>query len=45
MPVKFRKKDILAGYRAYYKAIMINNGVKADDFTARDIPEFLLDES
>lgn len=45
LPVKFRQKDIIAGYRAYYRAIMLNNGVKQDDFTARDIPEFLLDES
>jgi len=40
IPLKFRKKDIIAGYRAYYKDI-IGNLLFAFIGTKRDVPEFL----
>ena len=42
LPVKFRKKDIIAGYRAYYRSI-IPSALDAFIGTKRDIPDFLLD--
>lgn len=42
---KYRSKDIVAGYRAQCKALLQNDGIQVKDFTNRDIPEFLLDES
>lgn len=43
LPIKFRKKDIIAGYRAYYKSI-IPSALDAFIGTKRDIPDFLLDK-
>ena len=41
---KYRNKDICLGYRNQYKALLKNYGIKIDDFSRRDIPEFLLDQ-
>jgi len=42
---KYRSKDITAGYRKQYKAMLDNDGgVKVGDFTNRDIPAFLLED-
>lgn len=39
---KFRKADILAGYRLQYKqTIEKAGGVKVQDYTRRDVPDFL----
>lgn len=43
LPLKFRKKDIVSGYRAYYKSI-IHGALAAFVGTKRDVPEFLVDE-
>lgn len=40
-----RRKDICEGYRAQYKAMLLNDGIKVSDFKNRDIPEFLCDNS
>ena len=39
---KFRRKNILEGYRLQYKHILQNDGIKISDFTKRDVPEWLL---
>ncbi len=46
LPIKYRSRDILSGYRKYLKSILDRDGgVKVGDYTGRDIPEFLLEES
>ena len=42
---KYRKKDLTAGYRAQYKALLENDGIKVTDFKNRDIPEFLVSKT
>ena len=42
---QFRDKDICAGYRAQYKAVMKNDGIKPTDYKCRDIPEFLFNSN
>lgn len=39
---KYRNSNICLGYRNQYKALLKNYGIKIDDFSKRDIPEFLL---
>ena len=43
LPVKFRKKDIIEGYRSYYRSLIIS---PLDAFlgTKRDVPDFLADK-
>ena len=43
LPVKYRKRDIVAGYREYYKSI-IASPLDAFVGTKRDVPDFLLDK-
>lgn len=43
--LKYRKKDIIQGYRDQCRALLQNDGIKISDFTNRDIPKFLLDDS
>ena len=43
--LKYRQKDIIAGYRAQCKALLQNDGIKIKDFTNRDIPGFLTDDA
>lgn len=42
---RYRSKDIIAGYRKQYKSVLSNYDIKVDDFTRRDIPEWLLAKS
>lgn len=44
LPVMFRKKDIISGYRKYYRSI-IASPLDAFIGTKRDVPEFLLDKT
>ena len=39
---KYRRKDIVEGYKLQYKAKLLNYPLSPSDFTNRDIPEFLL---
>lgn len=39
---KWRRKDIIQGYRLQYKALLQNDGIDMKDFTKRDIPEWLV---
>jgi hypothetical protein len=43
LPVKFRKKNLIDGYREYYKSIIIS---PLDEFigTKRDVPDFLVEK-
>lgn len=46
IPPKYRSKDICLSYRKHLKNVVDKNGgVKIGDYTRRDIPEFLLEES
>lgn len=46
LPPKFRSKDIYSGYKKQLKSVLDKDGgVKIGDYTRRDIPEFLLEES
>ena len=43
---RFRDKDICAGYRKQFKAVVENDGgPKVTDYKCRDIPEFLLQKN
>lgn len=42
LPLKYRKKDIIEGYRKYYKSLIIDPFYEYRD-SKRDIPEWLLD--
>ena len=42
LPLKYRKKDIIEGYRQYYKNLIIDPFFEYDG-SKRDIPEFLFD--
>lgn len=42
LPLKFRKKDIIEGYKQYYKSIIIDPLFEYE-YSKRDIPEYLLE--
>lgn len=39
---RYRRKNIVEGYKLQYKAVLQNDGINMNDFTKRDIPEWLL---
>lgn len=41
---KYRRKNIIEGYRLQYKSIIVNNGLKESEFMKRDIPSFLIEK-
>ena len=41
---KFRRKDIIEGFRLQYKSVIGNDNLKVDDFTKRDVPEWLMEK-
>ena len=41
---KYRRKDIIEGFRLQYKSILGNDDLKIDDFTKRDVPEWLMEK-
>ena len=41
---KFRRKDIIEGFRLQYKSVLGNDSLKIDDFTKRDVPEWLMEK-
>ena len=41
LPLKYRRKDIVSGYRAYYRHIVPSNTLF--DGTRRDVPEFMVE--
>lgn len=42
LPLKYRKKDVIKGYREYYKSL-IYNPYEEYSMTKRDIPDFVLE--
>jgi len=42
---KYRRKDIIEGFRLQYKHVLSNDGIKIEDFTKRDVPEWLMSKT
>jgi len=42
---RFRRKDIIEGYKLQYKHYLSNSGIDMQDFSKRDVPEWLMTKS